>query len=55
MRNIIKRADFTSVAPAFILNNKTKVKTHFGGVVSISTITILLIYFSLNLISMIDY
>jgi hypothetical protein len=55
MKNKIKRADFTSISPGFLIKNKDRVNTFFGGLVSIFTILILLLYFSLNLISMFKF
>jgi hypothetical protein len=52
MKKIIKHADFTSIAPSFLINKNDRVKTFFGGLISIFTILILVIYFSINLIHM---
>jgi hypothetical protein len=55
MKNKIKEVDFTHTSPGFLLEGQDKVKTLFGGSVSVLTILVLAIFFGNNLISMLNY
>jgi hypothetical protein len=44
MKKKIRKLDFTATQPSFLIKGKKKVKTTFGGILSLAAITFIIVY-----------